>query len=701
MRGMKMKKMDAKRVRSFAVFLSVLALAGCSKKAEPTEAEPIGFSCYTLDARGEKIYGFEREEDGNWYLFVPSMQQISDIVLYYEGNVTEVSAGTNDEKADTVVGAFAKSGDKTELTTKDGSSYTVSVMQSSLPSLQIDLNGTDLETIQQDKDKKYKENTLILTNPDGSCVLSEENSVEIKGRGNTSWKLYDKKGYQVKFSEKTSVFDMGKAKKWILLANASDDSMIRTKLIYEMAEHLDMEFVPSFEYVDLWIDGEYLGTYMIGEKVENGSSRLDFENPTGALFEHDEAFFEEEENSIYNKVLQRHFVLKEIEEETDQNIELALLDFDTSLDDLMTYLCETPSSKVTLAELAEKIDVDSFVKYYLVNEYVQNREAFATSFFWYQDGPEDVLHVGPIWDFDTCMGNDGAAFTESYGDQHVLFRYLLAVPEFRARTEELYQQYQSAFAGMKDNAQVLKDQIYDSAVMNYLRWNVLGKPNPKEHARDFYPTFPDAVHGVQEWLAGRSEHFQIAECSVVTSTVSDDCKWMTTSFQDGKSYDSVRFVVLNTESDSNMVVWSTAEYVDGFWQAKTDLGAFNQAGMYRIDVYGDDGTMAITNGYHYVEQAVEKTYEIQAQLSDDGSVMTVTLNDRKPCKHILFAVWSAEDGQDDLNWFEPTRNPDGLWEFQIDMSQYHSKGDYYVHAYEDFEEFRLLDTITIPVSSAD
>lgn len=697
-----MKKMDAKSVRGFAVFLSVLALTGCSEKTETrTEPEAEKFSCYTLDARGEKIYGFEREDDGNWYLFVPSMQQISDVVLYYEGNVTEVSAGTNDEKADTVVGAFAKSGDKTELTTKDGSSYTVSVMQSSLPSLQIDLNGTDLETIQQDKDKKYKENTLILTNPDGSCVLSEENSVEIKGRGNSSWKLYDKKGYQVKFSEKTSVFDMGKAKKWILLANASDDSMIRTKLVYEMAEHLDMEFVPSFEYVDLWIEGEYLGTYMIGEKVENGSSRLDFENPTGALFEHDEAFFEEEENSIYNKVLQRHFVLKEIEEETDQNIELALLDFDTSLDDLMTYLCKTPSSQVTLAELAEKIDVDSFAKYYLVNEYVQNREAFATSFFWYQDGPEDVLHVGPIWDFDTCMGNDGAAFTESYGDQHVLFRYLLAAPEFRARTEELYQQYQDALEGMKEHAEVLKEEINDSAVMNYLRWDVLGKPNPKEHAADFYPTFPDAVYSVQEWLAGRAEHFQIAECSAVTSTVSDDCKWMTTCFQDGKEYDSVRFVVLNTESDSNMVVWSTAEYVDGRWQAKTDLGAFNQAGMYRVDVYGDDGTMAITNGYHYVERAVEKTYEIQAQLSDDESMMTVTLNDKKPCKHILFAVWSAEDGQDDLNWFEPTRNADGLWELQIDMSQYHAKGEYYVHAYEDFEGFTLLDTTEIQVSSAD
>lgn len=698
-----MKNIDIRGRSVLTAMAAVLVLTGCAKHIEPetSAAAPVDFSCYTLDTRGEKIYGFEREEDGIWYLFVPSMQQISDVVIHYEGDVTETSSGTNDAKADTVSGAFAKSGDKTELKTKDGSSYTVSVMQSSLPSLQIELNGTDLETIHQDKDEKYKENTLILTNPDGSCELLAEHNVEIKGRGNSSWKLYDKKGYQVKFSEKTSVLGMGKAKKWILLSNASDDSMIRTKLVYEMADQLDMGFVPSFEYVDFWVDGEYLGTYMIGEKVENGSSRLDLQNPSGALFEHDEAFFEEEEDSIYNKILQRHFVLKEIEEETDENIELALIDFDTSLDDLMSYLCETPSSQVTLAELAEKIDVDSFAKYYLVNEYVQNREAFATSFFWYQDGPEDVLHLGPIWDFDTCMGNDGAAFNESYGDQHVLFRYLLAVPEFRARTEELYEQYEPAFAGMKDHAEVLKDQIYDSAAMNYLRWSVLGKPNPKEHASDFYATFPDAVYAAEEWLAGRAEHFQIPKCDVVTSTLSEDSKWLTMYFDDGNAYDSVRFVTLNTESDTNSVLWSTAEQVNGVWTASADLSYFNEPGLYRIDVYAEDGAVAVTNGYHYAAHAVEKNYELQAELSEDRTVLTVTLDDKKPCKHLLFAVWSDENGQDDLNWFEPSRNADQIWEIQIDMAQYESKGIYHIHAYEDLNEFIILDTMTIEVPNAE
>lgn len=689
----------------FAVLLTFLALVGCSKGAQTQtqapEQEPIDFSCYTLDTRGEKISGFEREEDGIWYLFVPSMQQISDVVIHYEGDVTEVSAGTNDEKSDTVSGAFAKSGDKIELKTKDGSSYTVAVMQSALPSLQIDLHDTDLDTIHQDKDEKYKENTLTITNPDGSCEILAENSVEIKGRGNSSWQLFDKKGYQVKFSEKTSVLGMGKAKKWILLANASDDSMIRTKLVYDMADQLDMEFVPSFEYVDLWIDGEYLGTYMIGEKVENGSSRLDFQNPTGALFEHDEAFYDEEEDSIYNKMLQRHFVLKEIEEEKEENIELAMVDFDTSLDDLMTYLYETPSEQVTLTALSEKIDVDSFAKYYLINEYVQNREAFATSFFWYQDGAEDVLHLGPIWDFDTCMGNDGTAFTENYGQEHLMFRYLLAAPEFRERIEALYQQYQPAFAGMEANAEVLKEEISDSAAMNYLRWDVLGKPNPKKAAEPFYATFPDAVHSVEAWLAGRAEHFQIPECSVVTSTVSEDCKWLTTYFDDGNKYQSVRFVVLNADSDTNSVVWSTAERVNGVWKAVTDLSYFNEAGLYRADVYGDDESMAATNGYHYVKHAVKKNYEVQAELSGDGSVMTVTLHDKKPCKHILFAVWSEVDGQDDLNWFEPTRNADEVWEIQIDMAQYESKGIYNIHAYDDLEEFTLLDTTTVEVPAAE
>ena len=88
--------------------------------------------------------------------------------------------------------------------------------------------------------------------------------------------------------------------------------MMRTQLVYRMADNLGMTYVPSFRYVDLWIDGEYRGTYMLGEKAEIGSSRLDLQEDTGALFEHDETFYQEEDYWLYSTMLEKHFVMKEL-----------------------------------------------------------------------------------------------------------------------------------------------------------------------------------------------------------------------------------------------------------------------------------------------------------------------------------------------------------------------------------------------------
>lgn len=679
-----------------------MALTSCSGKGAQDVKKDEPFSCFMTDPNGNTIYGFEKESEDTWYLFVPSAQNLSNTVLQCTGEITAASGGMLDEKADTVSGAFAKNGDKVEITDGNGDVHTVAVLQSGLPSLQINLKDVDLETIHQDKDKKYAENTVILTDPDGQYNLTAERSVEIKGRGNTTWTLYDKKGYQIKFAEPTSVLGMGAAKKWVLLSNASDDSMMRSKLVYDMAKNMDMSFVPSFEYVDLWIEGEYRGTYMLGEKLDIGSSRLDLKHPAGTLFEHDENFYEEEDHWFYSTMLQRHFTVKEIVEEDEAIIRDSMKDFETSLDAFVSYLYGTPSRQVTLEKLSSMIDVDSFVKYYLINEYVLNQEAFATSFYWYKDGPKDVIHLGPIWDFDTCMGNDGADYMMTYGTNHQLFKYLLAVPEFKARTEELFAKYQKHFASMSSHADVLKEVLTASAGMNYLRWDVLGKPTVKEYAADFYPTFNDAVIALKEWLSGRKEHFMISDIVAVTSEISEDFKTMNVFFDDGEEHESVKFAVWNIDNEENMVLWSMGSRKDGLWQSSIDMTSFNAAGMYRIDAYIDEATVAEAIGYCHAAEAAERIYRIHAEVSEDRSTMTVTLKDLKPCKDPYFAVWSDVNGQDDLYWFQPIRNAEGILEYSIDMTTYPDGGAYCVHGYENVNgEFVLLDTLTMHIDPAE
>ena len=221
------------------------------------------FRCWTVDARQWTNQGYRSEKDGVWYLFLPADESLADTVLSFSGSVTAASAGTLDREHGTLTGAFAAS-DRVTLTLDGGKTVQICAKQSSLPSLRLTLNGTTLEQVHRDKNVKYPGNDLVVT--DGDDVFT--GTVEFKGRGNSTWREYAKKPYQIKFSKKTSVLGMPAAKKWILLANASDDSMIRTRLVYDAAEQMGFPYVTEYKYVDLWVDGEYLGVYLIGEKAE-------------------------------------------------------------------------------------------------------------------------------------------------------------------------------------------------------------------------------------------------------------------------------------------------------------------------------------------------------------------------------------------------------------------------------------------------
>lgn len=649
--------------------LLLVLVLGLSVAVFSMDRKEKAFSCYTFDSLGNRLNGYWAEEEQLWYLFVTSVQDIGDVKLYYSGSVRESSCGELDTKNAVVTGGFSESGDRIDLTASGGKKIGVVVMQSELPSVYLDLEGTTLEEIHADKDVKYGGNSIYIMDPDGEYDLTVNNCLEVKGRGNSSWRQYEKKGYQIKFDSKTSVMGMGKAKKWVLLANASDDSMIRTQLVYQMAQQLEMDFVPSFKYVDLWIEGEYRGTYMLGEKVELGSSRLDLEKDSGVLFEHDQNFYLEEDYWFYSAIMDRYFTVKEINLEEESVIQTAISDFSADLDELFAFLYETPSDEVTLEALSAMIDVDSFAKYYLINEYTLNREAFATSFYWYQDGPDDVIHLGPIWDFDTCMGNDGASYTSSYGTEHALFHYLLAVPEFYARTVEIWENYRAELEAMTENVDVLREEIAASAEMNYLRWNVLGQPNSKGGA-DFSPTFDEAVDAVQNWLAGRQDAFSVTACHTVTSVVSDDCEEMEICYRSEQEYENVTFGVWSKENGQDDLTWYSAKQdEDGSWCYTVQLNEHNSAGIYYTYAYADGTENLAATGRNYVEVARAELYPMEVSVSEDGLKLNVQVTDTMgDLTSASVAVWGVIAGQEEsMKWWPLSRTAEGVWVVNISL----------------------------------
>ena len=105
---------------------------------------------------------------------------------------------------------------------------------------------------------------------------------QIKGRGNSTWQLADKKPYQIKLKKKTDLLESGdvsnKNKTWVLLANAFDGSSMRNMISCSLARDIGVKSSVEFRPVDLYYDGEYRGTYLLTEKVQINAGRVDIAN---------------------------------------------------------------------------------------------------------------------------------------------------------------------------------------------------------------------------------------------------------------------------------------------------------------------------------------------------------------------------------------------------------------------------------------
>ena len=547
---------------------------------------------------------------------------------------------------------------------------------------------------------KYPGNDLVLT--DGDDVLT--GAVEIKGRGNSTWREYAKKPYQIKFSKKTSVLGMPAAKKWILLANASDDSMIRTRLVYDAAEQMDFPFVTEYQYVDLWIDGQYLGVYLLGEKAEIGKGRLNLQDPAGAMFELDNGFATDEDHYFFEGRLNSYFALKEIVEEDDEHIQQAMTNFQTAMTRLTTALTSQGWENLSLSQLNEMIDVDSLARYYLMNEYVLNGESFFTSFFWYQDGASDVLHVGPLWDFDTCMGNKNEKVTDyNASSTSVLMKKMLNIPAFYQRVQELYTRYKPVLTGMAGQVGGLRDEIGVSADLNYLRWSTLGTANPKPGGTPFAPTYDEALSRVRTWLTGRANAFtptvrpqQLGYYFNASRTV----MYLTYS---APSQTSLRFAVWGQQDGQNDLHWYQAKQQNGRWVAEVPLVNHQETGTYMVHVYNQNGLPQglLDHGTVVVDNLVQpEKPALKAALSADGRYLNLTLTGRGDLSQVWFPTWSQVNGQDDLRWHEASRQADGSWTCRIALSDHSGTGVYFIHAYGNNKKNLVAHTtVTVPQAS--
>lgn len=271
--------------------------------------------------------------DEAYRLFLPVNTDMAALTIETGAELAAADAEGLTMDGTTVSGDFTNI-ETLNLTFTDGKTARVELYKSQLPSVSFTLNGVTLDEIQAgSKDVKYKGNSVTISQAGGSDLT--DTNVEFKGRGNTTWTL-DKRPYQFKLSSKAKVLGMDKAKTWLLIANRQDTSMMRNKAVYDLANAM-REWAPDGRWVDVWIDGSYQGCYLLCEKVQVGTNRVELEQEDGILAEADNIYYNGEEYWFTGNQSGTHFTLKDSAaddlDEQDSATLKAWSGFETALDE--------------------------------------------------------------------------------------------------------------------------------------------------------------------------------------------------------------------------------------------------------------------------------------------------------------------------------------------------------------------------------
>ena len=439
---------------------------------------------------------------------------IIDCWLYGVSNDKVLKPRFTFEGTMVVIDGFEAESGKTEIdftkprtvavaTSSKNKYYTIYVHSfTGLPMMYIVTDG--LREVTSKEDYIYATMSLtedVRTRAAGDVV---EASVNIKGRGNSSWK-FPKKPYRLKFDEKVSMLDMHKDKSWVLLPNYNDKSMLRNSLAFYMSKISNLDYTPEAHFIELIFNGKYKGTYQLCEKLKISNHRVAV-GDDGFLIEIDSRA-PGEADSRYFQVphLENVVNIKDPELEYSDEGFSYIRDFVIKADEALF------GSKFTDPNVGWQayLDMDSFVDWYLIQEIGKNLDGnFDTSCFMHL-ARGGKLMMGPMWDMDVAYGNIDQANQSCYRPTgfHIKnvqwYTRLFRDPAFVARVKErfnyFYRHQNEILANVNADAQYLKY----SAQENNDVWGVLNVKTWPNY--NIWGSYQNEVQELKEWFVTRME----------------------------------------------------------------------------------------------------------------------------------------------------------------------------------------------------
>lgn len=466
--------------------------------------------------------------------------------------------------------------------------------------------------------------------------------MKIRGRGNNSWG-YPKKSYKFKLDKKENLFGLasGKQKVWVLLANQCDQSLQRNHVAFELGRFFEgLEWMPGSVSVDLYINGEYVGVYLLAEDIKVSGNRVDIYDENRD--EVDIGYLLELSNYAEGDVISagwRSYMIHSDLSEANSIKKKQMSFIQDYVNDCFNALLNGDEEKCD-----KLIDLDSLVAAYLVEETTKNLDSQWDSFYLYKD-KGGKLFFGPLWDFDLSLGNANegeetisdifvGSGRGSGGGQTTWFALAMQHEWFRQRVADVWKATYSSIATIPqyilDEGQ-LGLRSYDR---NFVKWKIFGTTQNRETRNiTSLKTYTEHYEYLAQWATERIAWLNDVFTNETFVSEGYGLKLQNNGWgnwggnQGGSSYG-------NDE---------TKELADKY-ESLTDL--INQK-----SVEGPDG-----NSGEGVENLFDNNKDTKYCLTVDGEI-TVTFKTKKDC---TVSAYLMRTGNDTSSY--PERNPDS-WSF--------------------------------------
>ena len=322
--------------------------------------------------------------------------------------------------------------------------------------------------------------------------------LSIRARGNTSFTAMPKHSYKLKFTEKQSLFGMPKDKEWALIANYADKTHLKNFITYKLANWLGDEYSPRTQFVELYLNRSYLGLYLLTETPKVSKNRINipqtddsFLIEIGPTQKNGKQYFEQDD---------RLFEVCFPKDLGDSSLAL----IKKHINNWSQYLSNGNFHEDD--SISTWLDIYDFIRYYWIQEFTKNLDAAFHRSIFFTWKYNDIIRMGPVWDFDQGYGNwnykdwqgpDGWPIrSEGWAAK------ILNDKQVKETANKYWIENRDFFATIPDSISKYAESTEAYTKNDFEHWPILGSTENEFH-KEAYHSYKEAIDSLNSWIVQR------------------------------------------------------------------------------------------------------------------------------------------------------------------------------------------------------